>query len=120
MQSRYIVEIVRTSRAAGRGHDWCRYEHETHDFDSVGEAKDWIKEQYHRGERPFSGRRSPIYVDSASRGTIQCGWIYSGKETSGGTTYLQDWVSILQVVREPREGQKGEVMSVDVSAKVEA
>lgn len=116
-QGHIIVQIDKTSRPAGRGGQWARYGSELAHFNTVREALAWIKGQYDGRTRPVGPRRVPVYVDTKSRGTIQTGWIYSGKEgDSDGTTYLQDWVSLNRVLKEYREGQKGELESVDVKA----
>lgn len=111
----YLVQIARTSRNAGRNDDWSRYDSETHHFDSAQDACAWIKEQYDGSLRSLGPRRVPIFVDTKSRGTIQCGWIYSGTERhEEGTVYLRDWVSVARVTREAREGVQGECESVNV------
>lgn len=114
MQDHFIVEITRTSRVAGRGGDWITYDAATHHFDSIAEARAWIKEQY--PQKPVSA----VYVDTKSRGTVQTGWIFGRKERGCTQSdwrtvyYLRDWVSIARVTKEAREGKQGECESVDV------
>lgn len=120
----FIVQITKTSRNAGRVGDWMRYDHKIHDFDSAEEAKAWVWENYvsNRYDGLFGGKRRSVFVDTESRGTIQSGWIFSGKEeqqdrsraNGRSTVYLQDWVTIAEVTVERREGKQGECKSVDV------
>lgn len=120
-QEHFIVKITRTSRPAGRNGEWRAYDFETHDFDSIAEARAWIKTEYDGHNRPLKTRK-PMYIDTKSRGTIQTGWVFHGKITEGDrsrpncwrTDYLQDWVGIARVTKEPREGKQGECESVAV------
>lgn len=98
-----LVEISQTARHMGRNQEWFRYGNATHRFDNASDALAWIAANY-----PNAKSRKPIYVDTKSRGTIQTGWIYSGRDDGN---YTQDWVSLSEVLSETERTAQ----SVDVS-----
>lgn len=87
-----LVEVTQTARAMGRNQEWCRYNNATHRFTNEDDALNWIDANYSNKRG-----RKPIFVDTKSRGTIQSGWIYSGKDNGN---YTQDWVTLSEVLSE--------------------
>lgn len=96
-----LLEIEKTARPYGRGQNWFRYDSKLLRFDSVPDALAEIVQRY-RGKK-----RAPVYVDTKTRGTIQSGWIYSGRDDGN---YTQDWVTLAEVVSETAR----EARSIDV------
>ena len=81
-----------TARAYGRNQQWfCCDNQKTERFDTVADALAAVKKRY------GNAKRSPMYSDTKSRGTIQTGWVISGKNDDG---YTQDWVSLSRVLSE--------------------
>lgn len=110
-----LIETTYTCRHAGKGQDWYSYDRNTARFDTVEDALAHIRAVY-----PNVKGRQPIYIDTKSRGTIQCGWIYSRREeqqdrsraNGRSTVYCRDWVSLMRVTSETDRTAE----SIDVKA----
>lgn len=99
-----LLEITKTKRFFGRNQEWFKYDVKHERFDTIKDARAWMRETY------GNGKRQPIYVDTKSRGTFQTGWIFSSKDDDG---YLQDWVSVNEIVSESNK----EIRAFDVARK---
>lgn len=102
------LHISYTLRSPHPSSEWTMVHEESKQFADMAEAKKFLKYRYGHGKK-----RVPVYVDTKSRGTIQCGWIYCYKgerDISHGdmrTIYQRDWVHVYEV----------EYRSVNVSKK---
>lgn len=84
------VIITETCRAAGRNQDWCRIRAHEVNAATIKGAKEELITYLDNGIYNIKRPKQSVYVDTKSRGTIRCGYIYSGKED---TQYLQAWCS---------------------------
>lgn len=115
----YSIKITSTAKGYAPKDEWSTFDVSRHFFDTLDEAREFVRDRY-------AGKRGrPIYMDTKSRGTIQCGYIFSSREedqdrsaADGVYRYMrQDWVSFERVISHPTENRKGEVESVDVKAR---
>jgi hypothetical protein len=89
------LHISYTLRSPHPSSEWTMVHEENKRFPDMAAAMGFLKQQYGHVKK-----RRPCYVDTKSRGTIQCGWIYCYKgerDISHGdmrTIYQQDWVHV--------------------------
>ena len=106
------LEIAKTWKSYSPRAVWSRYENEAHNFETMADAKAWVKENVP------PGRRAPMYVDTRSRGTIKCGYIVGFRvndyDAHGNRVkHLEQWwISFSEIVRHPSEGKQGELRSI--------
>lgn len=111
------IVITKTWKSYSPRAEWESYDRESHFFDTIAEAKTWIRENVP------TGKRHAVYQDTKSRGTIRNGWIvgfrvndydHYGKKVK----HLEQWWIVFErVISHPTENRKGEVESVDIRAR---
>jgi len=90
------VLITMTTKGYHPKDQWFWYRKERKQFDTLQDAKDWLKETYGKCSR------RPIFIDTDS-GTKKVGWVYGFRNSEyghDGKTYRyiqQDWVSFEEV-----------------------
>lgn len=91
MYKEFHVVVTPTSRRAGRGDTWSRWESIVSKHATLEDAKEHVRKNWE------TRTSSPIYRDT-KRGTIKSGRVYSSTEREDGATYYrQNWVEIHEV-----------------------
>jgi hypothetical protein len=91
-----IVRISYTMRSPHPSSKWTQVHDETQYHADMATARAALKDQFCHVRK-----RLPVYQDTVSRGTVQCGWIYCykdkqwWKDSRWHTAYHQDWVTFL-------------------------
>lgn len=92
------LHISYTLRSPHPSSAWTMVDEERKQFPDMAAATAFLKRQYSHVKK-----RQPVYIETQSRGTIQCGWIYcyKGERDIGHgdrrTIYQQDWVHVSEV-----------------------
>ncbi len=96
MASCILMQVTMTGKGCHPDDKWAMYHYYEKRFDVMQDARNYLKDEYY-----YCKTRKPMYVDTRSRGTIQCGWIYCMKvKEEGKTHYEQHWVSLFEESRQ--------------------
>jgi len=89
------LHITRTSKGFGSKENYGTFDTETKNFDSLKDAKDFLKEEY------GTCKRSKMYVDTKDGTSKHIGYIYGFKNkdwSHNSESWLQqDWVDFSKV-----------------------
>lgn len=103
------LEITKTGKSYSPRSHWTVYDKEAHDFETLADAKAWVRENIPKG------KRSPIYVDTKSRGTIKTGYVIGFRVNDFRDRHLEQWwLSFAEIIRHPTEGRAGELRSLEL------
>jgi|ERR1044071_5005305 hypothetical protein len=98
------MHVSMTARTPHPSSEWTIYHEYSKQFPDMASARDYLSDEYY-----YCKKRKPIYQDTKSRGTVQCGWCYCFKTREEGKVhYEQHWVSFHDV----------SARVIDVKAKV--
>lgn len=99
------IAITRTWKSYSPRAEWESYDQEDKLFSDMRAARAWLKDSLP------SGTRKPMYIDTVSRGTIQCGFIVGFRhddysDRGQRLKHLEQWWVEFQEVRSLDIGRK--------------